>query len=143
MEGRVIAQRYRLQEPIGSGGMGRVWRAYDEVLDRTVAVKEVLLPFGIGKDGVEDLYQRTEREARYAARVSHPSIVIVYDVIKEDGLPWIVMEFVQSQSLDQIRRSEGPITALRAGRIGQQLLDPLAAAHTADIVPRDVTPQNV
>src|SRR5579859_6053811 len=131
MTGRVIAGRYDLQHPIGRGAMGVVWRARDQLLDRDVAVKEVVISALIGADERRNAYQRTLREARTAARLSHRGVVAVYDVAEEDGRPWIVMELVPSQSLDQILVVEGRLPAARAGRIGQQLLSALAAAHIA------------
>jgi len=125
--GRVIAGRYYLEESIGRGGMGEVWRAHDRVLNRTVAVKEVMLPAGIDQDEAAAYYRRTDREAQIAARVSHhPGIVTVHDVIQDDGRPWIVMEYVPSQSLEQILHWEGPI-----------------AAHGEGVLHRDVKPSNV
>src|ERR1700676_1152641 len=103
--GRVIAGRYFLEESIGRGAMGLVWRAHDRILDRKVAVKEVMLSAAVHEYQVEDLYQRTQREARTAARLSHPGIVTVHDVAEEDGRLWIVMELIPSQSLDEILAS--------------------------------------
>ena len=143
MTGRVIAGRYLLAQPIGRGAMGMVWRAHDQLLDREVAVKEVILSASIGADERRNAYQRTLREARTAARLSHRGVVTVYDVAEEDGRPWIVMELVPSRSLDQVLMTEGPMTALRAGRVGQQLLAALAAAHAAGVLHRDVKPSNV
>ncbi|HEY1627868.1 MAG TPA: serine/threonine-protein kinase, partial [Streptosporangiaceae bacterium] len=141
--GRVIAGRYNLQHPIGRGAMGVVWRARDQLLDRDVAVKEVVISALIGADERRNAYQRTLREARTAARLSHRGVVAVYDVAEEDGRPWIVMELVPSQSLDQVLVVEGRLPAARAGRIGQQLLSALAAAHAAGVLHRDVKPSNV
>jgi len=143
MTGRVIAGRYNLQHPIGRGAMGVVWRARDQLLDRDVAVKEVVISALIGADERRNAYQRTLREARTAARLSHRGVVAVYDVAEEDGRPWIVMELVPSQSLDQVLVVEGRLPPARAGRIGQQLLSALAAAHTAGVLHRDVKPSNV
>ena len=143
MTGRVIAGRYNLQTPIGRGAMGVVWRAHDRLLDREVAVKEVVISALIGAEERRNAYQRTLREARTAARLSHRGVVAVYDVAEEDGRPWIVMELVPSQSLDQLLVVEGRLTAARAGRIGQQLLSALAAAHVAGVLHRDVKPSNV
>ena len=143
MTGRVIAGRYNLQHPIGRGAMGVVWRARDQLLDRDVAVKEVVISALIGADERRNAYQRTLREARTAARLSHRGVVAVYDVAEEDGRPWIVMELVPSQSLDQVLVVEGRLPSARAGRIGQQLLSALAAAHTAGVLHRDVKPSNV
>src|SRR5499427_4010542 len=141
--GRVIAGRYSLQQPIGRGAMGIVWRARDMLLDREVAVKEVVLSASIGADERKNAYQRTLREARTAARLSHRGVVTIYDVAEEDGRPWIVMELVPSRSLDQVLATEGRLKSLRAGRVGQQLLAALAAAHAAGVLHRDVKPSNV
>jgi serine/threonine protein kinase len=143
MTGRVIAGRYNLQHPIGRGAMGVVWRARDQLLDRDVAVKEVVISALIGADERRNAYQRTLREARTAARLSHRGVVAVYDVAEEDGRPWIVMELVPSQSLDQVLVVEKRLPAARAGRIGQQVLSALAAAHAAGVLHRDVKPSNV
>jgi serine/threonine protein kinase len=143
MTGRVIAGRYNLQHPIGRGAMGVVWRARDQLLDRDVAVKEVVISALIGADERRNAYQRTLREARTAARLSHRGVVAVYDVAEEDDRPWIVMELVPSQSLDQVLVVEGRLPPARAGRIGQQLLSALAAAHAAGVLHRDVKPSNV
>jgi tRNA A-37 threonylcarbamoyl transferase component Bud32 len=141
--GRVIAGRYFLEESIGHGGMSVVWRAHDRLLDRKVAVKEVVLPATIDASELADRYQRTKREVRTAARLNHRGIVAVYDVAEDDDRLWIVMELLQSPSLDQILASQGPLTAPRAARIGQQLLAALAAAHAAGVLHRDVKPSNV
>jgi len=144
MTGRVIAGRYNLQHPIGRGALGVVWRAHDELLDRDVAVREVLISSAlIGADEQRNAYQRTLREARIAARLSHRGVVPIYDVVEEDGHPWIVMQFVPSQSLDQMLVAEGRLSPGRAGRIGQQLLSALAAAHSAGVLHRDVKPSSV
>ena len=143
MTGRVIAGRYILDQPIGRGAMGVVWRGRDQLLDREVAVKEVVLSSSIGADERKNAYQRTLREARTAARLSHRGVVTVYDVAEEDGRPWIVMELVPSRSLDQVLTVERRLTPLRAGRIGQQLLAALAAAHAVGVLHRDVKPSNV
>jgi eukaryotic-like serine/threonine-protein kinase len=143
MTGRVIAGRYNLQHPIGRGAMGVVWRARDQLLDREVAIKEVVISAMISADERRNAYRRTLREARTAARLSHRGVVTVYDVVEEDGRPWIVMELVPSQSLDQVLAVEGRLLPARAGRIGQQLLSALAAAHAAGVLHRDVKPSNV
>src|SRR5579872_4279510 len=143
MTGRVIAGRYILDQPIGRGAMGVVWRGRDQLLDREVAVKEVVRSSSIGADERKNAYQRTLREARTAARLSHRGVVTVFDVAEEDGRPWIVMELVPSRSLDQVLTVEKRLTPLRAGRIGQQLLAALAAAHAVGVLHRDVKPSNV
>ena len=123
--------------------MGGVWRARDQLLDRDVAVKEVVISALLGDDDRRNAYQRTLREARTAARLSHRGVVTVYDVAEEDGRPWIIMELVPSRSLDQVLTVERRLTPLRTGRIGQQLLSALAAAHNAGVLHRDVKPSNV
>ncbi len=143
LTGRVIAGRYNLQSPIGRGAMGVVWRARDQLLDRDVAIKEVVISALIGADERHNAYQRTLREARTAARLSHRGVVTIYDVVEEDSRPWIVMELVPSQSLDQVLAVEGRLPTARAGRIGQQLLSALAAATAAGVLHRDVKPSNV
>ena len=141
-DGRRIAGRYQLQEPIGRGGMGIVWRAHDELLDRTVAVKEVRYAAALG-DEVQLLNRRTMREARAAARFEHPNVIVVHDVIEEDGRPWIVMQLVQSRSLGAVIKQDGPLPPKRVAEIGLAVLDALQRAHEAGVLHRDVKPENV
>jgi eukaryotic-like serine/threonine-protein kinase len=141
--GRVIAGRYRLKEPIGRGAMGTVWRGWDEILDREIAVKELRISDGLPEEERAKAYQRTHREARTAARLSHPGLVTVFDVAEEDGVPWIVMELVHARSLDQIISHDGPLSPPRAAEAGRQLLAALATAHAAGVLHRDVKPSNV
>ncbi|WP_324789101.1 serine/threonine-protein kinase [Streptomyces sp. H51] len=143
-DGRLIGGRYRLAERIGSGGMGTVWRAYDELVQREVAVKEPRLPGDPEDDEHRRAAHRLYREARAAARVDHPSAVAIHDVVaeEEDGLPWIVMELVRGESLQQ-RLARGPVEAREAARIGLAVLGALRAAHAVGIVHRDVKPANV
>ncbi|MCW2915290.1 MAG: serine/threonine protein kinase, partial [Actinomycetia bacterium] len=142
-QGRLVGNRYRLVAAVGRGGMGTVWRAYDEILDREVAVKEVLLPPGLSAAERDVLYQRTFREARASARLSHPGVVTVHDVIEEDGRPWIVMELVRARSLQDVIDEDGPVTPRTAADIGRQVLAALSHAHQAGILHRDVKPSNV
>ncbi|HEX4818261.1 MAG TPA: protein kinase [Nonomuraea sp.] len=141
-DGRRIAGRYQLQEPIGRGGMGIVWRAHDELLDRTVAVKEVRYAATLGEE-VQLLNRRTMREARAAARFEHPNVIVVHDVIEEDGRPWIVMQLVQSRSLGAVIKQDGPLPPKRVAEIGLAVLDALHRAHEAGVLHRDVKPENV
>src|SRR3984885_2178529 len=141
--GRVIAGRYRLEAPIGRGAMGIVWRARDQLLDRDVAVKEVQMADTLTADERANAYQRTLREAKTAARLSHPGVVSVYDVADDDGRPWIVMELVNARSLDQVLAVEGPLSPLQTAEIGRQLLSALSVAHNAGVLHRDVKPSNV
>ncbi|XVQ15975.1 serine/threonine-protein kinase [Spirillospora sp. CA-255316] len=123
--------------------MGTVWQAHDEVLGRDVAVKEVILPHGLTDEERTVHHKRTFREARTAARLGHPGVVTVYDVVEEDGRPWIIMELILAQSLDQVIKREGPLEARRAAEIGRQMLAALHAAHEAGVLHRDVKPSNV
>ncbi|MEU4719968.1 protein kinase [Nonomuraea dietziae] len=137
-----VGNRYRLLEPIGEGGMGIVWRAHDDLLDRTVAIKEVRYT-GIGEEKRAELNQRTIREARAAGRLDHPNVVVVHDVIEEDGRPWIVMQLVRSRSLAAVVRERGPMPVGEAARVGGAVLAALRAAHAAGVLHRDVKPENV
>ncbi|GAA0572816.1 serine/threonine-protein kinase [Actinomadura livida] len=143
MEGRLLAGRYRLESVVGRGGMGTVWRARDETLDRDVAVKEVVLPAGLGDDERENRHRRTLREARASARLNHPGVVTVHDVVDEDDRPWIVMELVRARSLQDIVDGDGPLPPGRAAAIGRQIAGALRAAHAIGILHRDVKPANV
>jgi serine/threonine protein kinase len=143
VQGHLLARRYRLLALLGRGGMGTVWHAHDELLDRDVAVKEVLLSLELSDEEREVLCQRTMREARAAARLSHPNVVMVYDVVEEEGRPWIIMQFLPSRSLAQAVREEGPLPPRRVAEIGLQVLAALKAAHAAGILHRDVKPSNV
>ncbi|MFI0447024.1 protein kinase [Actinomadura sp. 6N118] len=140
---RLLAGRYRLGTQVGRGGMGTVWQAHDEVLGRDVAVKEVILPHGLTDEERSVQYKRTFREARTAARLGHPGVVTVYDVVEEDGRPWIIMELIHARSLDQVIKQEGPLEPRRAAEIGRQMLAALHAAHDAGVLHRDVKPSNV
>ena len=141
--GRVLVNRYRLDHVIGTGGMGRVWRGTDTLLDRPVAVKELTTPPNLPDHEVEVLRTRMLREARSAAQLSHPSIITVFDVAEEDGRPWIVMELVQGPSLGDLLRDEGTLSVRRAADIGEQMAAGLSEAHSHGIVHRDVKPGNV
>ncbi|MCX4975750.1 serine/threonine-protein kinase [Streptomyces sp. NBC_00620] len=140
---RVIAGRYRLLSPLGEGGMGTVWRARDEVLQREVAVKEVRAPAGIPAHDVDRMYARLEREAWAAARISNRNVVTVYDVATDDGRPWIVMELIRGLALSDLLDAEGPVPPQRAAHIGAEVLAALRAAHEAGVLHRDVKPGNV
>ncbi|WP_420035162.1 serine/threonine-protein kinase [Streptomyces sp. cg28] len=140
--GRVVAGRYRLLSKLGNGGMGTVWRAKDETVDREVAVKEPRLPDQLPERERSNAFERMRREARAAARLDHPAVVNVHDVAVEDGQPWIVMEFVQGRSLGEALK-EGTLGVREAARIGLEVLGALEAAHAAGILHRDVKPDNV
>ncbi|MEV6792577.1 serine/threonine-protein kinase [Streptomyces sp. NPDC051320] len=140
--GRVLGGRYRLVSRLGHGGMGTVWRAHDEVVDRDVAIKEPRVPDHLPARERENVYLRMQREARAAARIDHPSVVTMHDVVVEDGKPWIVMELVHGPSLRD-RLSEGTLDVREAARIGLAVLGALGAAHAAGVLHRDVKPDNV
>ncbi|MCB5912425.1 serine/threonine-protein kinase [Streptomyces pinistramenti] len=142
-EGRLLAGRYRLAGVLGRGGMGTVWRARDEVLGRTVAVKELRFPGGVEEDEKRRLITRTLREAKAIARIRNNGAVTVYDVVDEDDRPWIVMELVEGRSLAELVRDDGPLTPRRAAEVGLAVLDVLRAAHREGILHRDVKPSNV
>ncbi|MEU5866345.1 protein kinase [Nonomuraea sp. NPDC047529] len=139
---RQVSNRYRLIEPLGEGGMGVVWRAYDELLDRTVAIKEVRYT-GVGDAQRADLNRRTIREARAAGRLDHPSVIVIHDVVEEDGRPWIVMQLVRSRSLAEVIGERGPLPAALVAMVGGRVLDALRAAHATGVLHRDVKPENV
>jgi len=141
--GRVIAGRYRLQTPIGRGAMGVVWRARDQLLDRDVAIKEVQIADTLTDEERATAFRRTLREAKTAARLNHPAVVTVYDVAEDGGRPWIVMQLVHAQSLDQIVAASGPLSPRRAAEMARQLLSALSVAHAAGVMHRDVKPSNV
>ncbi|MGP3985865.1 serine/threonine-protein kinase [Streptomyces sp. 3N207] len=140
--GRLIAGRYRLLTKLGHGGMGTVWRAKDEMMDREVAVKEPRLPEHLPERERANAFERMRREARAAARLDHPAVVNVHDVAVEEGQPWIVMEFLQGRSLADALQ-EGTLDSREAARIGLEVLGALDAAHQAGILHRDVKPDNV
>ncbi|MFJ8003924.1 serine/threonine-protein kinase [Streptomyces fagopyri] len=142
-QGRVVSGRYRLLSSLGMGGMGTVWRAYDEVLHREVAVKEVRAPSELTATHVERLNARLEREAWAAARISHHNVVTVYDVAKDGGRPWIVMELVRGSSMADLLGSEGALTPRHAAHVAADVLAALRAAHAAGVLHRDVKPANV
>ncbi|MEV7006324.1 protein kinase [Streptosporangium sp. NPDC051022] len=142
-QSRLVGRRYRLISPVGRGGMGMVWHAHDVLLDRDVAVKELILPPGLDDEGTRAAHRRMMREARSAARLSHPGIITVHDVVEEDGRPWIVMELVRAWSLEQAVRRNGPLPVVEAAEIGVRMLDALCHAHAAGVLHRDVKPGNV
>ncbi|WP_420033662.1 serine/threonine-protein kinase [Streptomyces sp. cg28] len=137
-----MAGRYRLDEHIGQGGMGRVWRAADEMLDRPVAVKEMRID-GLDPEDARTRRERTLREARATARIDHPGVVGVYDVVDEGERLWIVMELIDSRSLEQTLVEDGPLGADDVARIGRSLAEALREVHAGGVLHRDIKPGNV
>ncbi|WAX78413.1 serine/threonine-protein kinase [Streptomyces sp. KMM 9044] len=140
---RLLAGRYRLGDVLGRGGMGTVWRAEDETLGRTVAVKELRFPSSIDEEEKRRLVTRTLREAKAIARIRNSSAVTVFDVVQEDDRPWIVMELVEGKSLAEAIREDGLLEPRRAAEVGLAVLDVLRSAHREGILHRDVKPSNV
>ncbi|MDQ0367302.1 serine/threonine protein kinase [Catenuloplanes indicus] len=140
---RSLAGRYTLIRALGQGAMGRVWLARDEMLRRDVAVKELVPPPGLSEEETAQLRERSLREARAIAQLSHSNAVRIFDVLIDGGDPWIVMEFIPSQPLHSVLRAEGPMTPARAARIGLSVLAALRAAHRVGVLHRDVKPANV
>ncbi len=142
-----IGNRYRLEQRIGAGAMGAVWRATDELLNRTVAVKELLAvlepPAEVGGDALEESRQRLMREGRIGARLQHPHVISMFDVVVHDDRPWLVMEYLPSRSLAAVLNETGAMGPREAAEVGRQVADGLAAAHAAGVVHRDVKPGNV
>lgn len=141
--GLLLAGRYRLGESIGRGGMGKVWRAHDEVLHRVVAVKELTAGRFVAEADRLVLHARTQKEARAAARITHPGVVTVHDVLEHDNRPWIVMQYVDGPSLADAAKAAGTIEPREAARIGLHVVGALRAAHAAGVLHRDVKPGNV
>jgi serine/threonine protein kinase len=140
---RVIAGRYRLEEQLGRGGMGVVWRATDQLLGRQVAVKELPLDETLSAAEARRQRERTLREAQAVAQLSHPHVIVVHDILKDDQRPYIVMELVDGDSLADRIAAHGPVDAHEAARIGVDLLSALRTAHEAGVLHRDITPANV
>ncbi|HEX4722955.1 MAG TPA: protein kinase [Pseudonocardiaceae bacterium] len=142
-EQALIGGRYRLQGEVGRGAMGVVWQARDERLDRVVAVKQLSRDTAMAAAADGPPTTRAEREAQLAARLRHPHVVLVYDVVDEDDTLYLIMEYLPSRSLADVLAERGSLPADEVAVIGSQLASALAAAHEAEIVHRDVTPANV
>ena len=149
-DNRLVAGRYRLEQRVATGAMGAVWRAHDERLNRTVALKELLIAPGVADAEAQTATDRAMREGRIAARLQHPHAICVYDVALDTGtgagsqlVPWLVMEYLPSRSLAAVLAEYGTLAPDEAARIGQQVAAALTAAHEAGIVHRDVKPGNV
>ncbi|MDK1474406.1 serine/threonine-protein kinase [Streptomyces sp. 549] len=142
VQGGTVAGRYHLTAPLGRGGMGRVWRARDEVLHRQVAVKEIRID-AVGHEEEAVQRERSLREARAIARIEHPNVVGVHDVLEEDERLWIVMQLVEARSLQQILDTDGPLDTAATARTGLALIAALRAVHACGVLHRDVKPGNV
>ncbi|MET9973422.1 serine/threonine-protein kinase, partial [Streptomyces sp. NPDC006356] len=142
-EQRLIAGRYRLTERIGRGGMGTVWCADDEVLGRRIALKQLHAQPHLSGDELATLYERMRREARSAARIVHPNVIVVHDVVEDDGRPCIIMEHVPSRTLGDLLEDGRTIPPEAAARLGLAMIAALRAAHAAGVLHRDVKPGNV
>ncbi len=140
---RLLGGRYRLERIVGKGAMGKVWAAHDEVLNRPVAIKEVDFPPGMPASEVDQLAQRTMREARAVASVSDPHVVTIFDMLSLPHGPAIVMELLTARSLAEMLSVDGPMSDSDAATIGLSVASGLLAAHSAGITHRDVKPGNV
>ncbi|GGC71656.1 serine/threonine protein kinase [Hoyosella rhizosphaerae] len=139
----MIAKHYRLVERIGSGGAGVVWRAIDERLERSVAVKQIPIHSSLD-DGERALVrQRAIREARNAARFHHPNAIVVFDITEHEGHPCLILEFFESYSLAEVLKKRRTMPLPEVARIGEQVASALIAAHKAGLVHRDVKPGNI
>jgi eukaryotic-like serine/threonine-protein kinase len=141
--GQLVTGRYRLQSVLGRGGMGLVWLAEDELLERPVALKQVILSDRASEESEKAARLRAVSEARAAARVHHDGAVRIHDVVKDGGRPWIVMEVLSGKTLAETVDAEGPLPVDQVARVGLCLLDVLQATHHAGVVHRDVKPGNV
>ena len=142
-EGDLIAQRYRLVGKIGSGSMGTVWQALDELLRRDVAVKELLIREGMTDAETDEARNRAMREGRIAARLHHPNVISVYDVVEWEDRPCLIMEYLASRSMADLMTANGKLPVATVAHIGEQIAGALAAAHDAGIVHRDLKPANI
>ena len=139
----LIADRYRLLYRVGSGGMGEVWEALDERLERHVAVKQLRRQSDASTAEAELANKRAMREARLTARLQHPNAVPVFDAVEQDGQLWLIMQFVPSITLAAVLQEGGPLQPNEASQVGAQVASALAAAHAVGIVHRDVKPGNI
>ena len=141
--GQLVVNRYRLVRALGQGRTGTVWEGHDNLLDRPVAVKEVVPPPGLGLKGQAEFMRRITLAANAATRVTNKNLVAVYDVAEDDDRPWVVMELLPSRPLSAIIAGEGPLPPERVARIGRRVLDGLSAGHAAGLVHGDVRPANI
>ncbi|AZI59568.1 serine/threonine protein kinase [Nakamurella antarctica] len=139
----MVADRYRLDRVLGKGSMGTVWAAYDETLRRRVAIKEIYFPAGLTEAEAHLLIERTLREARAIAQLSHPNVITLYDILTLPTGPVIVMELLAARSLGEVLKEVGPLSEGQAATVGLAVSAGLLAAHDAGITHRDVKPGNV
>ena len=142
-QGQILQQRYRVEDSLGEGGMGAVYRAWDQRLQMPVALKELVPQPGLDAQTLAQLRQQFEQEAIVLARLKHPHLVSVIDFFEENGLAYLVMEFVEGESLADRIAHEGALPEKQVLTWAQQLLQALAYCHTQGIIHRDIKPQNV
>ncbi len=142
-EGYLLGGRYRIGTIISQSDVGTVWDAHDTQLDRPVAAHEVRFPDDLGDDDRTVAIRSAIEDANGVARLTHPSMVAVYDVIDDDGRLWIVMQPVPGRSLEQAVSDDGPWAPEDVARVGVDLLNALEVAHAAGVIHRDVNPSNV
>ncbi|WP_229705206.1 serine/threonine-protein kinase [Williamsia phyllosphaerae] len=141
--GFLVAGRYRLRSKLGGGGMGAVWLATDQLLEREVAVKQVVSTEGLTEESASDVRSRALREGRMAARLSHRNAIAMHDLALESGEPWLVMEYLPSRSVAQILHTTTTLPVAYAAHIGAQVAAAMATAHSEGIVHRDIKPGNI
>ncbi|GID63556.1 hypothetical protein Acy02nite_14370 [Actinoplanes cyaneus] len=139
----VIAGRYRIIRPLGSGGMSHVWLAHDAVRHLDVAIKQCTVPDGLHPDQQGVVRTWALSEAQAVARIRHPHVIRTFDVLPDPEGPWLIMEYVQGRSLQQVIQEHGPMPPARVARIGLAVLDALTAALRAGLLHLDVKPGNV
>jgi serine/threonine protein kinase len=142
-KGALVAGRYKLIEQVGSGAMGVVWKAQDERLGRIVAIKRLLVRYGLSDTMTEEVRRRAMREARIAARLQHRNAIALFDVAEDKGDPILVMEFLPSKSLSAVLEERGTLPPAEAAEIGAQVAEAIAAAHAVGIAHRDIKPGNI